>query len=81
MSAPTIHVTYDLDSAAYILMATSHGHTAIAGPRILRAPPHPDVAWSHETKEQAEAAAKLLQQYLDGLGKGPSKQKLREQGE
>jgi len=81
MSTPAISVTYDLDSGAFVLMATSHGHTSIAGPRILRAAPHPDVQWSHPTQTAANADALKLQQYLDGLGKGPSKQKLRQQGE
>jgi len=78
---PTLSITYDMESAHYVIMAESHGRSAVAGPRILRAPPHPDVQWRHDTQEAAEADVQKLRQYFDGLGRGPSKAKLRKQGD
>lgn len=77
---PAISVAFDMDSDAHILMATSHGRADVAGPRILRAPPHPDVKWRHATQEAAEADVAKLNAYFAGLGKGPSKTALRKQG-
>lgn len=77
----TISTAYDMDTAEHVLMVTSHGRTAEAGPRILRAPPHPDVKWRHDSLVDAERDAATLRRYFDGLGKGPSKAKLRRAGE
>lgn len=76
MSIPTITITIllDLDDDLYRLYCTSHGHTSIVGPRIFRAPPHPEIAFVHDTQEAAEEAAQALRDYLAGLPqKKPSK--------
>ncbi len=60
---------------SFVLMASSHGHTAIAGPRILRAAPHPDIQWSHPDRDSAEKDAVKLSAYLDALPVKKSKKK------
>lgn len=79
---PTIAVEYDMDEDIHRLTATSYGRTAPAGPRLFRAPPHPDIAFTHCTAESAERDAAALRVYLNGLSqkKGPSKAALRRQG-
>ena len=67
MSAPTISVTLDADTMTYVIMTTSHGRTEPCGPRIFRAPPHPDVAFSHESAEGAERDAAKIRAYLANL--------------
>lgn len=67
-------------SQEYRLMATSYGRTAWAGPHLFRAPPHPDIRFGHDHKEDALKDAEKLTQYLNDLGKKqPSKAKLRKQ--
>lgn len=77
-----ISVAYDLDEGLHVLYATSYGRTNVAGPRLFRAPPWPEIAFAHATQEQAEADAAKLRAYLESLvaKKGPSKAKLRKQG-
>lgn len=79
---PIITVIFDEDDGLWTLYATSYGRTTPAGPRLFRAPPHPDIRFSHETAEAADKDAATLRQYLEGLGqrKGPSKAKLRKLG-
>lgn len=81
MTAPLISITPDLDGG-YVLMATVRGQLDVAGPRLLRGGPWPEVAWQHATQEAAAADARKLQAYLDeAYGKrGPSKKKLRGAG-
>jgi hypothetical protein len=76
----TFSVAFSPDDMCFRIYCESHGRTAIAGPRILRGGPWPDVQWAHETQEAAEADAKKLRAYFEGLGRGPSKSKLRKQG-
>lgn len=64
---PTISVLFDADTEQHRLYATSHGHTAVAGPRIFRAPPHPDIQFSHDSQADAESDAQTLRDYLAGL--------------
>ena len=64
---PTISVLFDADIEQFRLYCTSHGHTAIAGQRIFRAPPHPDIQFSHDSQADAEADAATLRDYLAGL--------------
>lgn len=78
---PQITTAYDMDTAEHVLMATSHGRTAEAGPRLFRAPPHPDIKWRHATQDAANTDAATLRRYFDGLGRGPSKAALRRAGE
>ena len=79
---PTITVSQDMDSGLFELYATSYGRTVVAGPRLFRAPPHPDIRWQHDTAEEAATAAATLTRYLEGLQarKGPSKRLLRKLG-
>ena len=62
-----ITVEFSLDTGLYHLMCESHGRVATAGPRILRGPPHPQIAWKHETEEAAEKDAAKLRAYFDAL--------------
>lgn len=64
---PLISVLFDADDCAYRLYATSHGHTSVVGPRIFRAPPHPEITFSHDTQEAAARDAATLREYLAGL--------------
>lgn len=64
---PLISVLFDADRELWTLYATSHGHTAVAGPRIFRAPPHPDIQFAHDTQEAATRDAATLRDYLAGL--------------
>lgn len=81
MSAPVISVQFDLDTEEHVLYATSHGRTEVAGPRILRAPPHPDIKWRHATQTAASHDAGLLQRYLDGVNSKVRKRAQRTFGE
>lgn len=64
----------------FAIFADSYGMKAVAGPRMFRAPPHPDVQFTgHESEAQASKDCEKLRQYLDALPtKKPSKKKLRE---
>lgn len=53
----------------FVLMANSHGRSAIVGPRILRGNGVLDIDIRHPTRELAEAAAEKLRTYLAGQGK------------
>lgn len=64
---PTISVLFDADTEQFRIYCTSHGHTAVCGPRIFRAAPFPSILWTHDSQEQAEADAKTLRDYLAGL--------------
>jgi hypothetical protein len=78
---PAITIQFDLETESHTLYATSYGQTTPAGPRLFRAPPHPDIQFSHETQAQAEAAATKLRAYIEATwGKQPSKAKARKEG-
>lgn len=48
------------------IMCNSHGMTAIAGPRLLRAEPHPDVKFTgHATRDQAAKDCEKLWRYIE----------------
>ncbi len=67
MTAPRITVASTEDDT-FILEATSHSRTAPAGPRLFRANP-PDIKFEFYSRAAAEKDCKILQDYLDGLGK------------
>lgn len=69
----TIHAHHDLDGST--LMATSHGYTAVAGPRLFRAAPHPDIRFTHSDPDVAEKDSATLQAYLDALAPRKGKKK------
>lgn len=79
---PTISVSQDLDSGDWKLYATSYNMTAPAGPRLFRAPPHPDIRWAHTSEESATADAAKLQAYIDKEAKKrqPTKRQVRNAG-
>jgi hypothetical protein len=83
MSTPVISVAFSAETEEHVLMVTSYGRTAEAGPRILRAPPHPDIVWRHTTEATATHDAGLLQRYLTEreAGKKISKKAQRAFGE
>lgn len=60
-------ITTEPHNNGYALFATGLGGTAIAGPRLFRAPPWPDIRWVCDTREGAEREARKLQDYLDAL--------------
>lgn len=82
-SVPHITIALDSDTFAYVLYAQTQHGTAVAGPRLFRGEPWPTIAWQSPTQEAAEQEARKLQGYLDSVHakKGPSKAKLRAQGE
>ena len=46
------------------LYATSYSRTSIAGERLFRGYPRPNIAFSHSTEEAAKTDAEKLQTYL-----------------
>ncbi len=70
----TITHAYDPDDLCFRLYVTSPGQGPMpAGERLFRAPPHPRIAFAHDSGEQAAKDAATLQKYLDGLA--PQKRK------
>ncbi len=63
----TISTSHNFDTDRWHLYVTNYNRTEVAGPRIFRAPPHPDIAFEHDTREAAEADARKLQEYLNAL--------------
>lgn len=61
---PNISVAEELDTGEFILLATSYGMTEVAGPRLFKAPPHPDIKFRHTDERAANHDADLLQQYI-----------------
>ncbi len=64
---PTISVQQFKGGSLFILCATSYGRTEVAGPRLFRAAPHPDIEWSHLDEPTAQIHAKRLTDYLVSL--------------
>lgn len=63
-----IAVEFNMTTGRYELTAASHGFAPMpAGPRLLKAEPHPKVAWTHASLAEAERDAAALQAYVDGL--------------
>ena len=75
-----ITVVYDMDEDRHILMAEDGMMRPMpAGPRLFRAPPHPDIAFSHTDPAKAERDAGKLRAYLAGLTlRKPTKKELKE---
>lgn len=75
---PRIFISFDVEADSYDLMCESHGRTAPAGPRLFRAPPHPQIKFHHETMAEAEADARQMRSYLGALStRRPSKNEVR----
>lgn len=63
-----IFVSYEPDDDNYILMCDDGKMSPMpAGPRLLKAQPHPDVKFQHATAEGAERDAATLAKYLGTL--------------
>jgi hypothetical protein len=77
MSTPVLSVAFSPEDLCFRIYC---GRVAIAGPRILRGYPHPDIQWAHETQEAAEKDAEKLRGYFKGLPKQPSKKRVRAMG-
>ena len=65
MGALIITARESFDTGRWHLHATGHGRTAIAGERLFRGYPRPDIQFSHDTEEAALKDAAKLQAYLD----------------
>lgn len=78
---PTISVGFDCDTGGWRIFATSYGSTMPAGERLFRAPPLPNIRFSHESKEAAETDAGKLREYVGRVWtqRGPSKAQQRKQ--
>jgi len=70
---PIISIAYDMEEGCWQLFATSHGRTTIAGERIFRAEPWPDVRFRHPSEQEAERDAQTLRDYLDECASGKRK--------
>ena len=77
----TIFVQYDSDWDRYDLMCSDgRFHPMPAGPRLFRAPPLPDIRFSHSVLAEAETDASKLRSYLAQLApKKISKTEIRRQ--
>lgn len=77
-----IGIEFNMDSALYELVVQSHNFASMpAGPRLLKAEPHPEVQWRHASLKEAERDAEKLQRYIDTLGaKKVSRAKERREG-
>lgn len=75
-----IFTQYDSETGEFELVCTDDRMRPMPmGPRIFRAPPHPDVKFRHETLKEAEAAAGVIRTYLANLTpKRQTKKELRE---
>ena len=63
-----IYPEFDSESAAYVLMCDDGRMRPMpAGPRLFRAAPHPEVAFTHETLEAAQADCAKLRSYFAWL--------------
>jgi hypothetical protein len=76
----SLFLQFDLESEHWEIMCESHGLSPMpAGPRLFKAPPHPDIEFRHLEKSGAEKALSLLEKYLAALPKkGPTKKQERE---
>lgn len=75
-----IFVEFDLDDEKFVLMCDDgRMKPTVAGQRLFRAPPHPNIGFRHPTMEAAEADAGKLRAYLGQLStKKPSKKQRQE---
>lgn len=79
-SIMTLYLQFDLESEHWEIMCEdSRMRPMPAGPRLFRAPPHPDVKFRHLDRDGAERALVALQKYFSGLHqKKPTKKQERE---
>ncbi len=67
MIAIRIFVEMDEDGQFVLMVHDGRMSAMPAGPRILRGPPHPAIAFSHPTMEAANTDAAKLRAYLAAL--------------
>lgn len=71
----------DIETGKFRLMATNYGRTSIAGERLFRGQPYPNVSFEHDNQESAKRDAEILQEYLDASFKSKiSRNKIRKAG-
>ncbi len=70
-----IFVEMDEDFRFRIMADCGRMSPAPAGPRIFRGPPHPEVAFVHDSPDAAEEDARKIRVYLTGLPKKPASKK------
>jgi hypothetical protein len=65
----TPRISVQITEDGYELVASSYSVNEPAGPRLFRAPPWPEVRFSHDTRAEAERDRDMLQRYLDNPGR------------
>lgn len=65
---PEVFSIYDAEADEYVLVVRNFGRTEPFGPRLFRAPPHPEVKDRHATAKEAEADVAKVRAYFAGLG-------------
>lgn len=63
----TFFTQLDLDTDRWTIMCRSHGYEEVAGPRLFRSPPWPEIKFEHETEEAAMNDLNVLRKYWEGL--------------
>jgi len=62
----SIFPLFDADTMEYVIMVRSFNKTEFCGPRIFRAPPHPEVAFRHHSEAAALADVVKIEAYFAG---------------
>lgn len=76
-----IYVLYDPVAETHTLMCSSRGMgPTVAGPRLFRGQPWPDVQWVHLDSESAEKDAATLRAYLAECAGRKKASKAKERG-
>lgn len=80
VSAMKLFIQFDLDTEHWEIMCEDSRMRAMpAGPRLYKAPPHPDVEFRHLERQGAERAIATLEKYFAGLSdRKPTKKQERE---
>jgi hypothetical protein len=75
-----IFVEFDMDDDKFVLMCDDgRMRPTVAGQRLFRGPPHPQIQFRHASAELAEVDAGKLRSYLAQLSsKKPSKKQRQE---
>ncbi len=75
-----IFVELDLDDEKFVLMCDDgRMKPTVAGQRLFRAPPHPEIQFRHATMEAAEADAGKLRAYIAQLSTKKLSKKQRQE--
>jgi len=60
----SIFPLFDADTMEYVIMVRSFNKTEFCGPRIFRAPPHPEVQFRHHSEAAALADVAKIEAYF-----------------